>query len=351
MPRLVAVTTAVPPYRVDQSEARSFARVLFGDHFPDLDRLMPLFDNAGIRRRYFSRPLEWFGAPHSFEEKNRIYIESATTLCVDASRKLFDQTGITPQDIDFIIYVNTTGLATPSIDARLINELGLRANVQRTPVWGLGCAGGAAGLSQAYHYAIGHPRHRVLICAAELCGLTFIPDDYGKSNLVACALFGEGGAAALVTGDQVELGGLRLVATQSQFYPDSLAVMGWHVISRGLQVIFDKRIPDIVAANAAVELQTFLDQNGITQHDIQEYLYHPGGMKVVDAYEQAYGLPENSMRYSREALADYGNMSSVTILFVLERFLADRARVRNGYTVMSALGPGFCSESLLAELS
>jgi alkylresorcinol/alkylpyrone synthase len=351
MPRLVAVATAVPPHRVDQADARSFAQTLFGNHFTDLDRLLPLFDNAGIRSRYFSRPLEWFGSAHSFEEKNRIYIESATRLCVEASRKLFAHAKIDPRDIDFIIYVNTTGLATPSIDARLINDLGLRTNIQRTPVWGLGCAGGASGLSQAYHYAIGHPDARVLICAAELCGLTFIPDDYGKSNLVACALFGEGAAAALVTGDSAGLGGLHLLATQSHFYPDSLGVMGWHVISRGLQVIFDKRIPDIVAANSAIELQTFLEQNGLTQHDVREYLYHPGGTKVVEAYEQAYGLAEQSMRYSRETLADYGNMSSVTILFVLERFLADQARARDGYAVLSALGPGFCSESLLAELS
>lgn len=350
MPRLVAVATAVPPHRVDQSDARDFARTLFGNHFSDLERLLPLFDNAGINSRYFSQPLAWFGKPHSFEEKNRTYIESATDLCVHASRKLFDQAGIGPEDIDFIIYVNTTGLATPSIDARLINRLGLRTNVQRTPVWGLGCAGGASGLSQAYHYAIGHPEQNVLICAAEMCGLTFIPDDYGKSNLVACALFGEGAAAALVTGDQAGLGGLYLKATQSQFYPDSLGVMGWHVISRGLQVVFDKRIPDIVAANSAVELHTFLEQNGLTQQDVREYLYHPGGMKVVDAYERAYGLPEHSMRYSRETLADYGNMSSVTILFVLERFLADPDRARDGYAVLSALGPGFCSESLLAEL-
>ena len=350
MPTLAAVATAVPPYRISQTEARAFAESLFSDKIDELDRLLPLFDNTGIESRYFTRPLDWFSEAHSLEEKNRIYIESATSLCAEASRKLFDRTGLGPEDIDYIIYVNTTGLATPSIDARLINELGLRTNVQRTPVWGLGCAGGASGLAQAYHYAIGHPDQRVLLCSAELCGLTFIPNDFTKSNLVASALFAEGAAAALITGDQIRTDGLKLLATQSQFYPDSLNVMGWHVISRGLQVVFDKRIPDIVAENSAIELETLLRENRIKREEIRDYLYHPGGMKVVDAYERAYGLEDGAMKYSRETLRDFGNMSSVTVLFVIAKFLEDQARARDGIAVISALGPGFCSESLLARL-
>jgi len=238
-----------------------------------------------------------------------------------------------------------------TIDARLINELGLRQDVKRTPVWGLGCAGGASGLSQAFHYAIGHPEQRVLLCSAELCGLTFIPNDYTKSNLVASALFSEGAAAALITGDRITTDGLKLLSTQSHFYPDSLNVMGWHVISRGLQVVFDKRIPDIVAENSAVELETLLHGNCIDREQVREFLYHPGGMKVVEAYERAYGLEAGAMGYSRETLRDYGNMSSVTVLFVIAKFLEDQARARDGIAVISALGPGFCSESLLARLA
>lgn len=351
MPRLSAVATAVPPYRVDQDEARTFAAHVFGSRLAEIDRLLPLFDNAGIRTRYFSAPVDWFGQEHSLEEKNRIYIESATALGAQASRAVLNQTGTKPEQIDYIIYINTTGLATPSIDARLINVLGMRRNVRRTPIWGLGCAGGAAGLSHAYHYLLGHPDHRVLVVAVELCGLTFIHDDYSKSNLVACALFGEGAAAALMCGDEVEAAGLDILDTQSSFYPDSLNVMGWNIVSRGMQVVFDRRIPDIVAGHAAPELDSFLAGRQTAREDIRHFLYHPGGMKVVDAYERAYAVNGDRFALSREVLRDYGNMSSVTVLFVVAKYLERYGPLGSGYGVISALGPGFCSESLLVDLT
>jgi alkylresorcinol/alkylpyrone synthase len=255
-----------------------------------------------------------------------------------------------PDEVDYIIYINTTGLATPSVDARLINILSLRPDIRRTPIWGLGCAGGAAGLSHAYHYLLGHPSHQVLVVAAELCGLTFIADDYSRSNLVASALFGEGAAAALVCGDDLPRPGLDILAANSTFYPDSLAVMGWNIVSHGMQVVFDKRIPDIVAAHAAKELIAFITSCGIDQDQIMHYLYHPGGMKVVEAYEKAYGVDSARFALPREILRDYGNMSSVSVLFVVERYLRRYGLNCGGYGVISALGPGFCSESLLIRL-
>jgi alkylresorcinol/alkylpyrone synthase len=350
VPKLVSVATAVPSNRIDQVEAKAFAAGLFGSHVADLSRLMPLFDHAGIATRYFSVPSDWFGKEHSLEEKNRIYIESATNLVAQASRKLLAGTGTAPEDIDYIIYINTTGLATPSIDARLINVLKLRRNIRRTPIWGLGCAGGTAGLSHAYHYLVGHPGHRVLVVAAELCGLTFIHDDFSKSNLVACALFGDGAAAALVCGDDVSSVGLKILDTQSTFYADSLKVMGWNIVSRGMQVVFDKKIPGIVKEHAASELDAFLARHRITRDDIEQFLYHPGGTKVVEAYETAYGVNGNSFELSRGILRDFGNMSSVTVLFVIERYLRENGLGNPGYGVISALGPGFCSESLLVKL-
>lgn len=350
MPRLSSVAISVPANRIDQSEAKELASHIFGSHLPDLKRLLPLFDNTGIKSRFFSVSSDWFGKEHSLEEKNRIYIQSATDLGVQASRKLMESTGTSPKEIDYIIYVNTTGLATPSIDARLINVLGLRQNIRRTPIWGLGCAGGAAGLSHAYHYLIGHPTHRVLVVAVELCGLTFIHDDYSKSNLVACALFGEGGAAALVCGDEVDSAGLEILATQSTFYADSLNVMGWNIVSRGMQVVFDKRIPDIVSEHAAAELDSFLTGHQIKRDSIQQFLYHPGGIKVIEAYEAAYGVNGNCFEFSKGILRDFGNISSVTVLFVVERYLQQRGLDNSGYGIISALGPGFCSESLLIKL-
>jgi alkylresorcinol/alkylpyrone synthase len=349
MPRLNAISTSVPPFRVGQDQVRDFAERVFKDRVKDVQRLLPIFENSGVQTRYFAAPPEWFETDHSLEEKNQIYIRTATELGATAARSLFDRTGIAATDIDCIFYVNTTGLATPSIDARLINVLGLRQNIRRTPIWGLGCAGGAAGLTHAYDYLLGHPKHRVLLVAIELCGLTFLHGDISKSNLVACALFGDGAAAALLSGDQVPADGPEILAVQSTFYPDSLDVMGWNIVSRGMQVVFNKRIPDLVAAKAGPELDTFLDSHGLTKQDVSHYLFHPGGTKVLSAYEAAFGVDGSAFQFSRGILNDYGNMSSVTVLFVVERFLERVGPSGSEYAVISALGPGFCSESLLIK--
>ncbi len=351
MPRLVAVATASPAHRIGQEEAAAFAATLFRGRLDRLDSLLSVFSNAGIETRYFAKPPEWFREPHDLAQKNRDYIEAATALSAQATRDLLARTGLGPHDIDYVLYVNTTGLATPSIDARLINVLGLRHDIRRTPIWGLGCAGGTAGLSHAYHHALGHPRARILVVACELCGLTFLADDFTTSNFVATALFADGAAAALVVGDDAEPpGGLDLLDTQSRFYPDSLEVMGWNVLDRGLQVVFDKRIPDIVARHAAGELEGFLARNGLVREDVVEFLYHPGGIKVLEAYQAAYGTEPERLRHSREILRDFGNMSSVTVLFVVARYLAEHAPGRGGHGVISALGPGFSSESILVAL-
>ena len=349
MPRLLGVHTAVPPYRTNQAEAASFARKHFGPQVHDFERLLPVFENTGIDTRYFSAPLEWIGDGHSPAEKNELYIRSATDLSVQATKELLELHDLRPSDIDYIIYVNTTGLATPSIDARIINRLGFRSNIRRTPIWGLGCAGGAAGLAHAYHHALGHPNERVLVVACELCGLTFMPDDYSKSNVVAAALFGEGAAAALVGGDGVGAEGVDILGSNSRFYPDSLDVMGWNVVTKGLQVVFAQRIPDIVAANAREDFEAFLDKHDLTLADIAAYIFHPGGTKVINAYRTALGLQNGELSVALDILREYGNMSSVSVLFVLERFLASVQPAVGEYGLLSALGPGFCSESLLLK--
>ena len=302
MPRITGIATGVPPYRVDQKSAREFVGQLFGQTRSDIERLLPVFANSGIAARYFSRPVEWFRTPKSFGEKNDVYIESATALAAEASRRVLDEAGLAPDQIDSIIYVNTTGLATPSIDARLANILGLPAHVRRTPLWGLGCAGGAAGLAHASNYLLGHPSHRVLVVCVELCGLTFVPEDSSRSNLVATALFGEGASAVLMTGDAVSESGLEVLATRSRFYPDSLDVMGWNVESRGLQVVFAQRIPEIVRQHAAADLEDLLNEHNLKRDDISAWLLHPGGRKVLEAYEGALCLSKEQTRFSRETL-------------------------------------------------
>ncbi|HOX24603.1 MAG TPA: 3-oxoacyl-[acyl-carrier-protein] synthase III C-terminal domain-containing protein [Candidatus Krumholzibacteria bacterium] len=350
MPRIRSVATAVPAHRVDQDLAREFARRQFGGKIAGIERLLPLFDHAGVSTRYFVAPPEWFESAHDLADRSALYAAAATELSAQAARQAIGRAGITTTDVDYVIYVNTTGLATPSIDARLINALGLRRDVYRTPIWGLGCAGGAAGLSHAYRHALGHPRARILLVATELCGLTFLADDASKSNLVATALFADGAAAAVVCGDAVEGGGLAILDTSSRFYPDSLGVMGWTVLRDGLQVVFARRIPDIVRDNAAAEAAEFLGGHALSVADIDAFLLHPGGTRVLEAYQTAWNLEPAQLEWSRGVLRDYGNMSSTTVLFVIERYLQARGSGGGGYGLISALGPGFCSESLLVAL-
>lgn len=347
-PAIVALETALPPFKVSQDEIAHFAHSHFGKHIHEIDRFIPIFANSGIDFRYLSVSTEWLGKTHTLAEKNRLYIQSATGLCAQAARSAMERAGLGAHDIDYIVYVNTTGIATPSIDARLINVLGLRTNIRRTPIWGLGCAGGAAALSHTFHYLKGHPKETALVVCAELCGLTFLADDFSVSNLVASALFGEGAAAVIMRGAECERhNGLSVLATNSRFYPDSLDVMGWNVVEAGLQVVFAQRIPDIVAANAKQDLSEFLKSEELKLADIDQFLFHPGGTKVIAAYVDALALTNGKLDNSRAVLREYGNMSSVTVLFVLKRYLDQAMRKAGKYSLVSALGPGFCSESVL----
>jgi alkylresorcinol/alkylpyrone synthase len=338
----------VPPSRIAQVEVRKAVRQIFRDR-PGIERLLQVFDNSRIEHRCFAMPLDWYERAHDADEVNRAYIEAATETGGAAVGKALNQAALSAADVDYLVYVNTTGLATPSIDARLINTLGMRRDIRRTPIWGRGCAGGVAGLCQVSDYLQGRPKEIGLLVAAEFCSLTFIRDDPSKSNIVATALFSDGVGAAVVAGAQTDLDGLPIVACRSQLFPDSLDVMGWNITSRGMQVVFDRRIPQIVEQHGRDELTCLLDAVEIQQSDIAEYLYHPGGPRVLEAYAAAYELGLDRFRYSSEILADYGNMSSATVLFVIERFLAQRSRAA-GYAAVSALGPGFSSESLLLAL-
>lgn len=350
MPRIRSVATAVPDTRIDQSMAVAFAREKFTGRIADLERLLPLFEHAGIDTRYFAASQEWFFTEHDLAEKSAMYAREATRLSAAAAEKALERAGIGATDVDYIIYVNTTGLATPSIDARLINVMGLRPDVRRTPIWGLGCAGGAAGFSHAHHYALAHPQAQILVVATELCGLTFLAEDTSKSNLVATALFGDGAAAAVVSGDAIDGPGLETIATRSRFYPDSLDVMGWTVLQEGLQVVFAQRIPRIVEETAAEDVGAFLAAHDLKIADIEAFLLHPGGAKVLEAYEKALALAPAQLDLARGVLRDYGNMSSATVFYVIERYLEAHGTGNGGHGLISALGPGFCSESLLVGL-
>jgi len=349
VPSIAAVTTAVPPHVLTQDQARAFAEKHFRARRDDIARLLPAFDHAGIATRYVVVEPEWFDTEHDFAEQNAQYIDWSIRLGTDVVASCLRQAGLEPSEITHIVFVSTTGLATPSIDARLVNRCALSSHVARTPVWGLGCAGGAAGLSLAYRLALSDPGAKVLLVVVELCSLTFHPNDFSRSNVIATALFGDGAAGAVVVGDRVTSphGSPRILDTQSTTWPDSLDVMGWNFDAFGMQVVFSRAIPQIVRARVRENVAEFLKRSTLSLADLSALIAHPGGAKVIAAYQEALALPDAMFEHPRAVLRDYGNMSAASALFVLKRVIDGGAIPAGGHALLTALGPGFSSENVL----
>jgi alkylresorcinol/alkylpyrone synthase len=352
MPTIASVATAVPPYQISQPFARDYSRQFFEPEIADVDRYLTVFDNSEIDTRYLAAPPEWFMQPRSFGEANDIFIDMACKLGEEAARRCLDQAGVAPESIDHIFFVSTTGLAAPSIDARLITLLGMRPHTRRTPIWGLGCAGGLGGLERAQEYVRAYPTHRALLISVELCSLTMQFNDRSKRNLVALSLFSDGAAAVLVEGDAVAGAtsrGPQIIDTRSTLFPDSLDLMGWDIVDDGFRVIFGTRIPSVVTHHYADLAGEFLALHQLTPADVPHHIYHPGGAKVLRAYEKALQLAPDQLDHSRAVLREYGNMSSATVFFVLERFLRHKTIQPGDTGLLCVFGPGFSCEMLLIE--
>jgi alkylresorcinol/alkylpyrone synthase len=342
MPRILSAVSALPRHAVPQATIRDTVARIFDDRFPDLQRLLAVFDNSRIETRQFMRPLPWYMEPRSATERNKVYIEEGLDLVAEAAAAALERAGIGAGEIDHVVFVSSTGIATPSMDARLINRLGISSGASRVPVWGLGCAAGAAGLSRAFDYALGRPGAKVLVTALECCSLTFLADDVTKKNLVATSLFADGAAAAVVAGDTVAGRGPRITATSSHLFPETYHIMGWNVTEGGMELVLSPKLAALVKSELprlAAEFAT---------GPLSFYVTHPGGAKVVDAYRMALGLDEDDISLTEEVLRRHGNMSSVSVLVVLEKWLAGEGK-HGGRGLLSAFGPGFSAELLLLE--
>ncbi|HET7479242.1 MAG TPA: 3-oxoacyl-[acyl-carrier-protein] synthase III C-terminal domain-containing protein [Rubrobacteraceae bacterium] len=339
-PKVLSVATALPPHHLGQGEVKDFARGMFSEVFRDIERLTPVFDNVQVESRYFCVPLEWFERDHTFPEKNALYVEHALSLSEKAARRAMDRAGVEPGEIGAIFFVSTTGLSTPSLDSKLIFALDLSEHTRRVPIWGLGCAAGAAGVSRAAEYATLYPEQKVLLVAVELSGLTFQRGDRSKSNLISTSLFADG-AAAVVLGTGA---GPEIVGSYSTTWPGTEDVMGWDLIETGLKVQLSKSVPTIVRERLLGNLQDACDSLDLDFADLRHYVLHPGGAKVLDAFEEVLGLAPGALTFSRSVLRDFGNMSSVTVLFILERFLESGEYAPGDLGVLSAMGPGFSAE-------
>ena len=342
-PRLLSLATAVPPHEVPQDLVVDHAMRLFDRDRSEIRRMLSVFGNAGIERRYSCMPGEWYLAPHGWVERSRLFVEHAVELLADATLRCVASAGLRLGDIDGIVAVSTTGIATPSLDALVIERLGLRADVRRLPIFGLGCAGGVIGLSHAAAMATASPGARILFLVVELCALTFRHGDNSQSNIVASALFGDGAAAALIATDGV---GPALGASALHTWRHSLDVMGWRVEEDGLGVLFSRDIPTLVRTEFRSALDAFLGRQGLRLADLAGMVCHPGGAKVLDALEETFELAPGGLGPARDVLRGYGNMSAATVLFVLDRMRRDGLR---GRYLMSALGPGFTAAFQLIE--
>jgi alkylresorcinol/alkylpyrone synthase len=355
MPILASIGTALPPYEVKQEESQEFARKFFKNAFKDLERLLKVFPSTQIDKRYFCVSRNWFEQKHSWEEKNNLFIENAICLSAEAIIFCLRKVNVKPSEIDIFIFVTSTGIATPSIDAYLFNLLAMKNGVIRLPLWGLGCAGGVSGIARARELALAYPESKILVCCVELCGLTFVFNDYSKANLIATSLFADGAAAALITGDKVKQLSTseykrtpKILGSDSFLWPDTLEIMGWNIQNEGMMVIFSRNIPSLVTKKIRPQVEKFIKRYQLTLENISTYITHPGGTKVLQAYEMALNLKPDDLNLAKEVLRNHGNMSSCTILYILEKELK-RYHNPGEYGLMLALGPGFSCEQVLLQ--
>ncbi len=360
MPSIVGVGTAVPEHTVTQTEARDFARRMFGRHHPDIDRLLPVFDHAGVERRHFCVPASWFDESHGFGERNDLYLRHAMALSTTAAERALVHSGLDAADIGTVLFVSTTGMATPSLDAKLALALGCDQQVRRDATFGHGCAGGVGGLARAAVHARAEPDRAVLLVATELCGLTFQGDDWSKANFVSTSLFADGAAAVVVAGDRMDVDAGRtvhpkVIAESSVLWPDTADVMGFEFTDRGLEVVLARSVPQLVRRRFAGSVDTVCARAGVDLSDVDHFLLHPGGAKVLDAYDDVLPVDAGQLCWSREVLRTHGNMSAPTALFVL-RMALDAARAGAGggpvdgdVALVSAMGPGFAAEHVLLQ--
>lgn len=341
---LVSLATSVPPHLFHQPQVLAAARNILSHRYPEFETLSSIFANTGVINRYGVKPIEWYFEQRGWPERTVAFLEGAEALFIDVARKAIERAALTASDIDTVVTVCSTGIATPSLEARVAGKIGLRFDISRVPVFGLGCAGGVTGLSIASRLAQARPGTNVLLVAIELCTLAVRHDELTKANVVAASLFGDGAAALVLrAGDG---GATRITGTGEHLWPDTLDVMGWKIDPEGFGVIFQRTIPDFVRTNMNPAISGILDLMDLSIADIDRFICHPGGTKVVLALEAALVLNQGALDHERSVLADYGNMSAPTVLFVLERARAHGLPPRS---LLTSLGPGFTASCVALQ--
>lgn len=334
--KLLSLATAAPLHVITQEEAAETSARLFSGRLKDFAHLVPVFTNAGIRTRHAARPLSWFTEPHGWEDRMQAYQGEARSLFRRTVAAALDQAGLQGADVDCIVTVSSTGIATPSLDAQLASEIGFRTDVERLPVFGLGCAAGVSGFAIAARLAKARPSATVLFVSIELCTLAFRLDELTRANIIATALFGDGAAACILRAGPEGLAAVE--STGEHLFPDTLGIMGWKIDDTGFGIVLAQSLPPFAEKELGPAIDGILGRNGLSRADIDRFICHPGGARVLAALETALSIPSSALDHERAVLEEYGNMSSPTVLFVLERVLHEGLPER---AAMIAMGPGF----------
>jgi len=339
---LLALETAVPPHQLEQSAVADVARRIYAKSFARYPNLADVFVNAGIERRYSVRPIEWYQEARGWPERTQAYLDGASALFVQAAQAALNRAGISARDVDVIVTVSSTGIATPSLEARVSAQMGFKPSATRVPIFGLGCAGGVSGLSIGARLARAVPGEIVLVVVVELCSLAFRSDRSAKADVISSALFGDGAAAAVLRAEHEEAS-IRIGASAEHTWPGTLDIMGWTIDPVGFGIVLSRSLPRFVEQRLAAPARRFVNAAKLIA---PQFICHPGGAKVLDAIETALELQKGTLRDEREVLRGHGNMSAPSVLFVLDRALKRGLR---GSVVLSALGPGFTASFLALE--
>ena len=352
---LAAVRGALPPYRHAQADITDAVAEMTGAEGSPLALLRRVHASAGVDTRHTVLPLEDYARLDGFDDANETFIRAGLDLGQDALERALAAAGLSPPDVDLVMTVSVTGVAAPSLEARLTPRVGLREDVKRVPVFGLGCVAGAAGLARLHDYLAGHPDDVAVLLSVECCSLTLQRDDTSTANLVASGLFGDGAAAVVAVGDQraarLGLSGPRVVASRSRLYPDTERVMGWDIGGSGFTVVLDKSVADVVRAYLPDDVSRFLEDHGLHIGDIATWISHPGGPRVLEAVRESLDLKPDALALTWDRLAREGNLSSASVLHVLADTLEAAHQGHHpgdgAPGLVLAMGPGFCAEMVL----
>lgn len=348
-PIMRAIGCALPENYYPQDVLSSALAREWGGSDSEMARFERIHRAVGVRGRYLAFPMEDYRSIDSFSASNDKWIDAASKLGAAAINSALSQCDLSPSDVDHIFFTTVTGIAAPSIDAILVNRLAMRPDIKRTPSFGLGCVGGAAGIARAADYLRAFPDQIAVLLSVELCSLTLQLRDRSIANVIASGLFGDGAAAVVLAGADRDVAGPRIVASRSVFFHDTEEMMGWRVTETGFQVVLSAGVPDLVRTNLRDAVDSFLAANRLSRGAIRHWIGHTGGPKVLEAIEGALELPKCALARSWESLASIGNLSSASVLFVAADFLHSGRAQPGDYGLLLSMGPGFCAELVLMQ--